>query len=339
MVLTYTTPTEIIRAYPMEAVYYSNKEKKELSHEPLVTKGGEPYVSLEFAALFSDMTYTFYEKPARVLIRTESKDMLSLKAEKKTVVREAADIKSRIVYELPEDSVVWYVDAGTEADAKFVKVMTEDGVFGFVRKKDLGESYHESYVSEYSAPVYSQISADGKVVLAVGDLSVEVSSGAITFRNEAGEVLLREPDRRPYLLEERPVFLSSYDENTRVEEAKRAAAAKIQQLEDQLRACLQMLSDIREANRPAPVKAGPGAPQMYDYDQESGAAEPAVDPADAVADEISSNLAAMMGTTEDTAPKAEPRHPVQSTTSRKFDGLKFGPNYDPTNPDNNNGNT
>lgn len=128
-------------------------------------------------------------------------------------------------------------------------------------------------------------------------------------------------------------------ETARVEEARRAAAAKIQQLEDQLRACLQMLSDIREANRPAPVKAEPGAPQMYDYDQESGAAEPAVDPADAVADEISSNLAAMMGTTEDTAPKAEPRHPVQSTTSRKFDGLKFGPNYDPTNPDNNNGNT
>ena len=165
LVLTYTTPTEIIRAYPMDAVYYSNKEKKELSHEPLLTKGGEPYVSLEFAALFSDMTYTFYENPARVLIRTESKDMLVLKAEKETVLREAADIKSRILCDLSKDSVVWYVDAGTEADAKFVKVMTEDGVFGFVRKKDLGESYHESYASDYKAPVYSHISAEEKVVL------------------------------------------------------------------------------------------------------------------------------------------------------------------------------
>ena len=128
------------------------------------------------------------------------------------------------------------------------------------------------------------------------------------------------------------------EENARVEEARRAAAARIQQLEDQLRACLQMLAEIREAHRPAPVKAAPGTTQMYDFDKESGtaeAAEPAVDPADAVADEISSNLAAMMGTTEETAPKAEPRHPAHDTTSRKFDDLKFGPNYDPTNPNNN----
>ena len=113
-------------------------------------------------------------------------------------------------------------------------------------------------------------------------------------------------------------------ENARVEEAKRSAAAKIQKIEEQLKACLQTLTDIREGNRPAPVKTV-GGPQMYDFDKESGA--PAVDPTDAMADEISSNLEAMMGTTEDSAPKAEPRHPVNDTTSRKFDNLQFGRNY------------
>ena len=113
-------------------------------------------------------------------------------------------------------------------------------------------------------------------------------------------------------------------ENARVEEAKRAAAAKIQKIEEQLKACLQTLADIREGNRPAPVKTV-GGPQMYDFDKESGT--PAVDPTDAMADEISSNLEAMMGTTEDSAPKAEPRHPVNDTTSRKFDNLQFGRNY------------
>ena len=122
------------------------------------------------------------------------------------------------------------------------------------------------------------------------------------------------------------------EENARVEEAKRAAAAKILKIEEQIKACLQTLTEIREANRPAPVKAAPGAPEMYDFDKESGA--PAVDPADAMADEISSNLEAMMGTTEDSAPKAEPRHPVNDTTSRKFDNLQFGRNYDPTHKNN-----
>ena len=164
-VLTYTTPDEIIRAYPMEAVYYSNKTRKELSHDPILTKGGVPYMSLEFASLFSDMTYTFYEEPARVLIRTGAKDVLSLKAKKDTTVREAADIKSPNLCDLKKDSVVWYVDAGTETDTKFAKVMTEDGLFGFVRKKDLSETYHESYASEYVPEVYPHILSDKDIVL------------------------------------------------------------------------------------------------------------------------------------------------------------------------------
>ena len=164
-VLTYTTPSEIIRAYPTEAVYYSNKTRNELSHTPILTKGGVPYMSLEFAALFSDVAYTFYENPARVLIRTGAKDVLSLKAKKDTTVREMADIKSPNLCDLKKDSVVWYVDAGTETSTKFVKVMTGDGLFGFVRKKDLSETYHESYASDYTPMVYPHILSDEDVVL------------------------------------------------------------------------------------------------------------------------------------------------------------------------------
>ena len=51
--------------------------------------------------------------------------------------------------------------------------------------------------------------------------------------------------------------------------------------------------------------------------------------ADAVADEISQNLEALVGTTEDSAPKVAPRHPTSDTTS-KFTNLQFGRNYDPT---------
>ena len=137
LVLSYTTPTEIIRAYPLEAEYYSNETKVELTCVPVLTKGGVPYVSTEFVALFSDVTFTFYEKPDRLLIRTGGKDMLSLKAKKNTQVRESADIKSRILCDLDKDTVVWYVDAGTQTSTKFVKVMTEDGIFGFVKKKEL----------------------------------------------------------------------------------------------------------------------------------------------------------------------------------------------------------
>ncbi len=108
-------------------------------------------------------------------------------------------------------------------------------------------------------------------------------------------------------------------ENERVEEAKRAAAAQIQQLEEQLGSCIQALARIREANRPAPQKA-----QVYDFDKEPDTDSAAA----AVADEISANLENLVGTTEDSAPKAEPQHPA-STTSTRFTNLQFGRNYDP----------
>ena len=52
---------------------------------------------------------------------------------------------------------------------------------------------------------------------------------------------------------------------------------------------------------------------------------------DAVASEIEANLQALVGTTDDTAPKAEPRHPTAETTTSKFMNLQFGRNYDPDN--------
>ena len=111
-------------------------------------------------------------------------------------------------------------------------------------------------------------------------------------------------------------------ENARVEEARQAAAAKIEEIEEQMRACIQALERIKAANRPLNEN------KVYDYDSEADTAQ--ADAAAAVADEISSNLEALVGTTEDTAPKAEPKHPASTTTSTRFPELKFGRNYNPT---------
>lgn len=116
------------------------------------------------------------------------------------------------------------------------------------------------------------------------------------------------------------------EENARVEEARRVAAAKIDELEDQIRTCIQALERIKTANRPAPKAAA----AVYDYDSDPDSGE-TVDHTDAVADEIASSLEALVGTTEDVAPKAEPKHPTEATTTSKFANLQFGRNYDPTN--------
>ena len=106
-------------------------------------------------------------------------------------------------------------------------------------------------------------------------------------------------------------------ENERVEEARRAAADKIDQLAAELSSCIQALNRIKNANPPAPI-----GDSFYDYDK-----EPDTDPADAVAAEISASLESLVGSAEKPeAPK------VSMDTMSKFSDLSknFGPDYNPT---------
>ena len=98
-------------------------------------------------------------------------------------------------------------------------------------------------------------------------------------------------------------------ENARVEEARKMADAKIAEMQEQLRTCIQALDRLK----------GNAAP----------AAAPTADPMD-VADEIAQNLEALVGTAEEPAPKPEPKHPTHESTTSRFANLnlQFGRNYD-----------
>ena len=119
-------------------------------------------------------------------------------------------------------------------------------------------------------------------------------------------------------------------ENARVEEARKAATAEINELQEQLRTCIQALERIKSAH--APAQSAPAAPVTP--------AAPAPAPAepkptsDDVAAQIAQSVEAIVGTTVDHAPKAAPKHPTanESTTSKFASlNLQFGRNYDPKN--------
>ena len=103
-------------------------------------------------------------------------------------------------------------------------------------------------------------------------------------------------------------------EEDRVEEARKVAVSKIDEIQAQMRSCIQALDRIKQANQP---KAEPAPVQ-----------EVTTTDADAVAEEISKNLETLVGTTEDVAPKAEPKEPSFESTTAKFANLQFGRNYE-----------
>ena len=113
-------------------------------------------------------------------------------------------------------------------------------------------------------------------------------------------------------------------ENERVEEARRLAAAKIDTLTAQLNDCLQALEQIKAVNPPAPTST-----TMYDYES-----QPDLQPLDKtaeVADEISLNLEASIGSVDDPVSKRAVEDPLLEMNSKFSDLSKnFGPDYSPT---------
>lgn len=120
-------------------------------------------------------------------------------------------------------------------------------------------------------------------------------------------------------------------ENQRVEEAKRAASAKIEEIQEQLRICVQALDRIKSANRPVPAASSAPASSAFDYERTENAASKMAVNTEAVANEISMNLEALVGTTDEPAAKPKPKHPTSDSTTGKFANLQFGRNYDPHN--------
>ena len=111
-------------------------------------------------------------------------------------------------------------------------------------------------------------------------------------------------------------------ENQRVDEARRVAADKIDQLAAELGACIQALNRIKAANPPAPIGSS-----FYDYDR-----EPDADPTAAVAAEIADSLRNIIGTTDDApVPTTDSEQPASDASGKFTDLAKhFGSDYDPT---------
>lgn len=163
--LSYTTPSEIIRAELGGNSYLINKSKKETSYTIVKIKDGTVYLAIDFVKEFSDLTYEYYKDPNRLVIQYDWGDYLYTTVKKATQLRYAASIKSDILEELEPGQVLTYVDTSEVAENNFSKVMTEDGIIGYVRNKNVAESEYETRKSDFKAPEYTHITKEEKINL------------------------------------------------------------------------------------------------------------------------------------------------------------------------------
>jgi spore germination protein YaaH len=168
-ILTYTTPDEIIQSAAGSKSYSVAKSmiKTEIAAEvPIVeVMKNQVYLSLDFVQKYSDLRYRYYDKPNRVVIEYRWGDYLFTEVSKATQLRLEASIKSPILKQLAVGEALMYVDTEEVPKKGFIKVMTSDGIRGYVKAKATKEAEYQTITSSYQAPEYSAQTRNGPINL------------------------------------------------------------------------------------------------------------------------------------------------------------------------------
>lgn len=138
-----TTPTEVF-CFPIESRAYTVNEQPAMWEVPVVRyREGQLWFSMSYLQQEVDLyaSYTISEgegAPGRLVLFTRNGAILQKEVRGATQVRNKADVKGDILKELSEGEKVWLLTGGVTE--RFDKVMTQDGVIGYVRTKLLGEA-------------------------------------------------------------------------------------------------------------------------------------------------------------------------------------------------------
>ena len=172
--LSYALPEALICVEEGKDYYYNNEDIYEIGCPIFFLLEDKYYISLEFVSMFSNIEYQYYENPNRVVLQHQWTDFLYYDTVgEETPIRFEPSIKSDILRLVKAGERLYYIGGTGSSSRSFLKVMTEDGIFGYVQKKFLGESYYLAKQSSYEEPIYTYTELGEKVRLGWHQVTVE----------------------------------------------------------------------------------------------------------------------------------------------------------------------
>ncbi len=149
----YTTATDLISADAESTTYYVTKDARTSDHTIVKADASTAYIAIDFVKQYSDFDYTVYDQPNRVVLTNQWGDYNTAPVKKSTELRYQGGIKSPILADLAKGTVLTVL----EPDETWTKVMTEDGIIGYVKTKALGSTSTATRTSDYTAEEFSHI--------------------------------------------------------------------------------------------------------------------------------------------------------------------------------------
>lgn len=157
--LLYVTANDLVSADAGSADYYVTKTKNTFSHTIVKVDTTTAYVALDFVAQYTNLTYEQLDDPNRVILTSEFGDYETTNVKRNTQIRHKGGIKSPIVADVTKGTTLTLLETGDT----WSKVMTEDGIIGYIKNKMISGTTTATITSDFTEEAHAHITKDFKI--------------------------------------------------------------------------------------------------------------------------------------------------------------------------------
>lgn len=173
--MIYTLPEEIIEFQVGSKEYTTAKGKEAEDYEIVKSVDDDFYLALDFIEQYTDMQYSTYEDPSRIVILTPEQNRQQAVVEKSGEIRQKGGIKSDILKKVEANEKLFVLEELED----WSKVASADGYAGYIQKTKISQPETVEWVSQKAMPEYTSIQKEYKINLAWHQVTSQESNQAL----------------------------------------------------------------------------------------------------------------------------------------------------------------
>ena len=161
-ILLYATARDLISAEADSNSYLVTKSSIDYGRPIVKATSDSAYIDLDFVKEYSDFTYEYFSDPNRIIVYNTWGNYEVATVRRNTHIRVKGGIKSPILADVKEKDQLCILELGDN----WTKVMTNDGVVGYVQGKRLSGTTENTRSSDYEPEVFAHITKDFEICMA-----------------------------------------------------------------------------------------------------------------------------------------------------------------------------
>ena len=181
--LIVTTPTDIIKATVDSKNIVVNGKDTQEEDRVIVKKVNENdfAISLSFIKKYANIEEKIYDSPSRVVITSDwGNEVTKIKVTKDDVIRYKGDKDSDILAHAKVNDVLYVMQDEVHNFQRYIYIMTQDGIAGYIKNRNIGKAYKEELKNDYEEEVYPVNHLDKKVNLGWAQVSNQTANNNLS---------------------------------------------------------------------------------------------------------------------------------------------------------------